>query len=240
MCPSKYQRFRGRIVVKQKTLFDEWPERYDEWFETPIGKVVKEVEAGLILGFLNPEPEDRVLDAGCGTGVFTLDILTAGARVTGIDISRPMLNYAGRKTANHPFFGVQGDILHLPFHDSCFDKAVSITALEFIADAGSAVDELFRVTRPGGCVVVATLNSLSQWAVRRNVRPKEGEECLWESAFFRSPNELLALSPWKGMAKTVIHFKEDDDPEQAIKIERLGQFRRLDTGAFVAIRWEKP
>ncbi len=226
--------------MNQKTLFDEWPARYDEWFETSIGKVVKEIEAELIREFLNPEPEDRVLDAGCGTGIFTLDILAAEAQVVGIDISRPMLSYASSKTANHPFFGVQGDMLRLPFHDNCFDKAVSITALEFIADGRSAVDELFRVTRSGGCVVVATLNSLSHWAVRRKAKPQEGEEHVWESAFFRSPNELLACSPWKGVAKTIIHFQEDDDPEQAIEIERLGQSRSLDTGAFVAVRWEKP
>lgn len=226
--------------MKQKTLFDEWPERYDEWFETSIGKVVKEVEAELILEFLNPEPEDKILDAGCGTGIFTLDILTAGAQVVGLDISRPMLSYAISKAANHSFFGVQGDMLRLPFQDDYFDKAVSITALEFIADAKSAIDELFRVTRPGGCVVIATLNRLSPWAVRRNVKPQEGEEHVWESAFFRSPNELLALNPLKGVAKTIIHFQEDDDPEQAIEIERLGQSRNLDTGAFVAIRWEKP
>jgi len=225
--------------MNQKTLFDEWPERYDAWFETSIGKVIKEAEAELILEFLNPGPEDRILDAGCGTGIFSLDILVAGAQVTGIDISRPMLSYACSKTMNHPFFGVQGDMLRLPFHDNCFNKAVSITALEFIADASSAVDELFRVAQPGGCVVVATLNSLSHWAIRRNVKPQEGEAHIWESAFFRSPNELLALSPRKGMAKTIIHFREDDDPEQAIKIERLGQSQSLDTGAFVAIRWEK-
>ena len=225
--------------MKQKTLFDEWPARYDEWFETSIGKVVREVEAELIREFLNPEPEDRVLDAGCGTGIFTLDILATGSQVTGIDISRPMLGYASSKTANHPFFRVHGDMLRLPFHDNYFDKAVSITALEFIADARSAVDEMFRVTRPGGCVVVATLNSLSDWAVRRKAKPQEGEEHVWESAFFRSPNELLALSPCKGVVKTIIHFQEDDDPEQAIEIERLGQSRNLDTGAFVAVRWEK-
>ena len=97
--------------MDQKTLFDAWPERYDQWFTTPIGKVIKEVETELVLEFLNPGSEDSVLDAGCGTGVFTLDILAAGARVTGIDISRPMLGYTFDKTANHPFFGVQGDLL---------------------------------------------------------------------------------------------------------------------------------
>jgi len=131
-------------------LFDEWPERYDQWFTTPVGKLVKEIEGELIHELLNPKPEDKVLDAGCGTGIFTLDFLAAGGQVVGLDISRPMLSFAGKKTAGYSFFKVQGDMLHLPFKDNSFDKAVSITALEFIADAKSTVDELFRVTRPGG------------------------------------------------------------------------------------------
>ena len=34
-----------RIMMTKKMLFDEWPERYDQWFTTPIGKMVKEIEA---------------------------------------------------------------------------------------------------------------------------------------------------------------------------------------------------
>ena len=184
-------------------LFDDWPARYDAWFETPIGKAVRKYEAGLISELLSPRPEENVLDAGCGTGVFTLDILDAGANVTGIDISGPMLNLARKKTAVYRFSGVRGDMLCLPFRDNCFDRAVSITALEFIADARRAVNELFRVTCPGGCVVVATLNSLSPWAVRRKMEPRDGEQDVWESAIFRSPDEVLALSPCPGVTGTV-------------------------------------
>ncbi|GAG38438.1 unnamed protein product [marine sediment metagenome] len=41
------------------------------------------------------------------------------------------------------------------------------------------------------------------------------------------------------MAKTAIHFQKDDNPDQAMKIEQLGRSQKLDTGAFVAVRWEK-
>jgi hypothetical protein len=89
-------------------------------------------------------------------------------------------------------------------------------------------------------VVVATLNSLSSWAVHRKTKPQDNEEHVWESAFFRSPDELLALSPCKGVARTAIHFEEGDNPDEVAEIERLGRSRRLRTGAFVAVRWEKP
>lgn len=218
-------------------LFDDWAERYDRWFTTPVGALVKEYETVVVLDFLEPGPGEVILDAGCGTGIFTRDILERGAAVTGLDISEPMLAVAKDKLKDYPFTAVPGDMLALPFPDSGFDKAVSITALEFIADGQKAVDELFRVTRPGGCVVVATLNSLGTWAARR--RAREGKHVL-ENAFYRSPDDLLALGPVKGTVRTAVHFPQDDNPETAAEKERAGQAANLVTGAFAAVRWIKP
>jgi len=226
--------------VTDKMLFDEWPERYEEWFSTAIGRLVKETECRLVLEMLDPRAGERIFDAGCGTGVFTLDYLEAGAEVVGLDISRPMLDLAVKKAAGYPFSAVQGDMLSLPFGDGFFDKAVSVTALEFIEDANRAVGELFRVTRPGGLIVVATLNSLSPWATRRRAKTQRGQSHVLEGAFFRSPDELLACSSAEGTVRSVIHFQKDDPPELALEIERLGQSQGLDTGAFVAARWVKP
>ena len=224
--------------MTEKKLFDEWPERYDQWFTTGIGKIVKNIEAELIHELLNPLPGEEVLDAGCGTGIFSRDFLAEGVRVVGLDLSGPMLNRAVKKTAGYSFFGVRGDILHLPFKDNSFDKVISVTAFEFIADARSAVDELFRVARPRGSVVVATLNRLSPWADRREKAGQEGH--ILEEAFFRSPDELLACSPFQGIAKTAVHFHKDVHPDRAREIEHLGRSQGLDTGAFAAVRWEKP
>ena len=147
--------------MKQTQLFDEWPETYDRWFTTSIGSLVKHYETKLILDFLKPGSGEFILDAGCGTGIFTSDIRAAGSRVIGLDLSLPMLRYGKKKAGRVPCEVVVGDVLALPFPGEVFDKVVSITALEFVANARSAVDELFRVTRRGGCVLVATLNSLS-------------------------------------------------------------------------------
>jgi ubiquinone/menaquinone biosynthesis C-methylase UbiE len=237
--PSKNSLIK-RTEMTDKMLFDEWPERYEDWFSTPIGKLVKETECRLVIEMLQPGPGEVIFDAGCGTGVFTLDYLAAGANVVGLDISAPMLQSAVKKAARYPFSAVQGDMLYLPFKDNCFDKTASVTALEFIEDARKAVDELFRVTRPGGLVVVATLNSLSPWAARRKAKTLRGQRHILEGAFFRSPDELLSCSPVKGSAGTVVHFQKNDSPEEAVKIERAGQLQGLTTGAFVAVRWVKP
>ncbi len=188
--------------VTNKTLFDGWPERYEAWFATPVGRLVKDTECRLILEMLSPLKGEKILDAGCGTGVFTLDYLDAGAEVVGLDISGPMLAVAEEKAADYPFVAVQGDMLALPFPDDSFDKAVSVTALEFVEDGRGAIDELFRVTRPGGVVVVGTLNSLSPWAARRRAKTERGERHVLEDAFFRTPDELLALGEDYGWQQT--------------------------------------
>ena len=220
-------------------LFDEWPETYDRWFTTPIGALVKQYEAELILDLLKPASGELILDAGCGTGIFTSDILAAGSCVIGLDLSLPMLRHAREKAGRSPFEVVVGDILKLPFPVEIFDKVVSITALEFVSEAGGAIDELFRVTRRGGCVVVATLNSLSPWATRRKEEARKGHK-LFQKAFFRSPDEMLSLVPVHGVAKTAIHFQKDDDPKEAADIEYDGRSKGLNTGAFVSVRWQKP
>ena len=222
----------------KRQLFDQWPRAYDRWFSTPIGSLVKKYEAELILDLLKPEKGEVILDAGCGTGIFTLDILSSGSKAIGLDISLPMLIQAGKKLKEFPFRMVLADMLHLPFPESLFDKVVSITALEFIWDAEAAVRELFRVTRGGGIIVVATLNSLSPWASKRMAEAKE-RHSIFEKAIFRSPDDLRSLAPVRGVAKTAIHFQKEDDLKEAIHIEREGQRKNLKTGAFVAVRWEK-
>ncbi len=223
----------------QEQLFDQWPETYDNWFATPIGALVKKFEGELILDLLRPHQGEKILDAGCGTGVFTLDILSSGAFVVGLDLSLPMLIRAGQNLKTAHFQTVLGDMIHLPFRANTFDKVVSVTALEFIQDARKTISELFRVVKGRGSVVVATLNSLSPWAARRKAKARI-RSSIFEKAIFRSPDELRSLAPVQGIVKTAIHFQKDETPQKAIQSEIEGQRQSLETGAFVIVRWEKP
>jgi ubiquinone/menaquinone biosynthesis C-methylase UbiE len=225
-------------MKREKAVFDEWPEKYDQWFETPIGSLVRKYESELILNFLNPAPGEMILDAGCGTGVFTKDIVSSGSQVIGLDISFPMLRRAREKSGGVRFHPIWGDISTLPFREESFDKVVSITALEFISEAKSAVADLFRVTKRGGVVIVATLNSSSPWAARRREEARKGHS-IFSKAVLRSPDDLLALAPVHGLVKTAIHFDKEDSPEKAVEVEREGQTKGWMTGAFAVVRWLK-
>ena len=226
-------------MTREQAIFDEWPEKYDQWFTTPIGTLVKKYESELILNFLNPAPGEMILDAGCGTGVFTRDIVSSGSQVIGLDISLPMLRRARENAGGGSFHPIWGDISTLPFREESFDKVVSITALEFIAEAKSAVAELFRITKRSGVVVVATLNSRSPWGARRKEEARKGHS-IFSKAVLRSPDDLLSLSPANGVVRTAIHFGKEDSPEKAVEVEREGQIKGSMTGAFAAVRWLKP
>ena len=219
-------------------IFDDWPEKYDQWFTTPIGRLIHRYESELVCDMLKPMPGEKILDAGCGTGVFTRELVQAKSCVTGIELSLPMLLRAQEKMDSSFFLKVLGDMSELPFAANTFDKVMSITAIEFIKDARQAVAELFRVTRPAGTIVVATLNHKSPWAERRKEKAKRGHT-LFKTAIFRSPAELRRLSPARAEIKTAIHFEKHQDPARAAEIEAKGMISGCDTGAFIAIKWVK-
>ncbi|MGA8179135.1 MAG: class I SAM-dependent methyltransferase [Desulfobacterales bacterium] len=220
-------------------IFNDWPEKYDLWFETPMGRLIKGYEGKLLIEMLKPALGEVILDAGCGTGIFTADILETGAWVVGLELAPAMLGRALIKFSGRAFKSVIGDIQRLPFADASFTKTISVTAVEFIPDARIAVEELFRVTKPGGTIVVATLNSLGPWARQRKAAAQKGHP-LFRHAIFRSPDEIKGLSPVEGIIQTAIHFEKNDDLQIAPEIEKSGNETGLKTGAFLAARWIKP
>ncbi len=224
----------------EKQLFDNMPDKYTAWFKTPIGELVMDTEKSMTMNLLAPSENENILDVGCGSGIFTEFFIDSGAKLTGLDISVPMILDAQSRLAGKPFASVAGTMYQLPFLNDAFDKTVSITALEFVPDAQKAVDEMFRVTKPGGWVVVSTLNSLSSWADRRKKAALDDEHSVFREAYFRSPDELRALSPIQGKLRTAVHFSKHEDPAIAAEQEQAGIKRGIETGAYVIIAWQKP
>lgn len=225
--------------MNETKVFDQWPDKYDAWFKTPIGRLIRKYESDLILKMLIPSSGEHILDAGCGSGVFSGDLISAGCEVFGLDLSLPMLIRSAEKHAGTSLCLSQGRLEHLPFANNAFHKTVSITAIEFIEDARAVLQELFRVTRPGGIIVVGTLNSSGPWAERRKISGKQGHP-IFQKVHFRSPEEMTALSEMKGVVESAIHFRKEDTPEGAEIAESEGRKRGLKTGAFLAVRWRKP
>lgn len=103
-----------------------------------------------VLELLAPEPGERILDLGCGTGQLTSEMAQAGAEVVGVDCSPSMIDAARR---NFPGirFEVQ-DAAALPFHAE-FDAVFSNAALHWVRDQPAAVAGIARALKPGGRLV---------------------------------------------------------------------------------------
>jgi demethylmenaquinone methyltransferase / 2-methoxy-6-polyprenyl-1,4-benzoquinol methylase len=94
-----------------------------------------------------------VLDLAAGTGTSSRAFVRRGARCVACDFSLGMLTVGSRKPAAGLAF-VAGDALTLPFRDGIFDVVTISFGLRNVADTGQALRELFRVTRPGGRLVI--------------------------------------------------------------------------------------
>ena len=111
----------------------------------------------------------KVLDIGCGSGVYIQEFLKMGFDCTGIDISADMLE-ACRKIVHadeHPdrIHLSQGEVEHLPFRDQEFDLVICIGVLGYLLTDEKALVELKRIVKPGGYLLVNLTNMYSSSAI---------------------------------------------------------------------------
>lgn len=130
---------------------------------------------------------DRVLDVGCGPGRFSMEMARLGAAITALDISRGQLQLAREKLDEARHMDkvgglVQADAAHLPVGQQ-FDVVVGYGgALSYVCEQRqAAADELVRVTRPGGTLLVSVMSRFGAVAniVRRPALPVLNDPDEW-------------------------------------------------------------
>lgn len=160
----------------------------------------KEVSRRLVADFAQlPEPPDRLLDIGCGTGFTSLDAARRwpAARVCAIDIALPMAREsrkAGIKAV------AVADAALLPFREGAFDAVVSSLAFQWAAAAPGFFGGTARVLRPGGRLFFATLAE-GTLAELREAYAAACMECTGRTASFlplAAPGRLALLMEREG------------------------------------------
>lgn len=112
-----------------------------------------------LLRALNDVPVPRVLDVATGTARLPVALLRKPdfqGRVIGLDLSWQMLTLAQRKARRYGLrlHLIRQDAALLPFADNTFDAVTCVEALEFLANPRHALQEMSRVLRPGGVLLV--------------------------------------------------------------------------------------
>jgi SAM-dependent methyltransferase len=161
LSPAEIEKIRETVVG----MYSEHP-----W---PLNRDADE-EMGWRLKSLGIVPDDyqgkRVLDMGCGTGEYALWYAMHGAgQVTGIDLAAGSLAIAGQRQQESGVKNVEFlkmDILDCSLPDNHFDYSYSVGVLHHTGDPFGGFQQLVRVTRPGGVVIVSLYNAYSRRVLR--------------------------------------------------------------------------
>jgi ubiquinone/menaquinone biosynthesis C-methylase UbiE len=159
----------------------------EQWFlGLPLGRALELVPAPL------------VLDVATGTGRLPRALLRQPpfeGRVIGLDLSRRMLCEAVRRTAQFAdrLTFIWQDASELPFKDGVFDAVTCLEALEFVPDPRHLLDELIRVLRPGGVLLVTNrIGPDARFLPGRAFPPTRFEQMLAEL-----PLEQIVTKTWQ-------------------------------------------
>jgi SAM-dependent methyltransferase len=115
---------------------------------------VHEFARRAILGALDLQPGDRLLDVGCGGGLLLRDAASAGAVVTGLDHSEEMVKLARELVPGAVV--TLGEAERLPFADASFTAVSMSVVFFFFADPVAVLRECARVLEPGGRLAIFT------------------------------------------------------------------------------------
>ena len=161
-------------------------ERVWNW-GTPAGRLRARRRAEIIAGGADLKPGMRILEIGCGTGNFTERFAVFGAKIIAVDISEDLLAEArGRNLPNVTF-------VCKPFEefgaDGPFDAIIGSSILHHL-EIKPALEEIFRLLKPGGVMSFAEPNMLNpQIIIQKNIRwiKERLGDSPDETAFFRGP-----------------------------------------------------
>lgn len=126
-----------------------------------------------------------VLELGCGGGTYVRFLAAHGFRAVGLDYSLPSLTRARAADPDGAGRYIAGEAYALPFDDAAFDLVVCIGVLQALGRPQRALDEMARVTRPGGWLVVEALNGRAPAALARRAA----------AAVRRTPQRVRAYEP---------------------------------------------
>ncbi len=179
--------YLGRRVVIW--LYDLYAKRYDN---------IKEFESDFetaflarpLLSELDHYHAPIVLDIATGTGRLPkalFDHVDFHGKVTAIDLSRKMLKFASQKLA-YELKSDQLQLMHspaenLPFLDDYFDVVTCLEALEFMVSSHTVLEEIVRVTRPGGIILLTNRQGRDAKLMFTKTQSHEAFQAMLENTF---------------------------------------------------------
>ena len=171
---------RARGNERRRAEYGEDTERYDR----EAARVERWLFGSGHRGWACSMATGTTLEVAVGTGL-NFPLYRPGALLTGVDLSPEMLTLARRRATElgRPVELVLGDAQELPFADAAFDTVLSTYAMCSVPDLVQTIDEMHRVLRPGGRLILVD-------HIRSSVRPIFWIQRLMERSPKRIDGEL--------------------------------------------------
>lgn len=179
------------------------------WKSLDQGKLSLYIEnfddsADLMIDSLLKHGCNSLCDAGCGCGVYALKLAKHGFSVSGFDISEDAVKQAKRLLSEngYPTQGFRcADVLSTGYTDGFFDAVVARDVLDHmpIQDGAAAVEEMLRIVRPGGCVLMTLDGTDEEYESEPHTVNSDGDYLFsggkWNGMVFHpySPEEIDRL-----------------------------------------------
>ena len=139
-----------------------WAEIYST--ESVLG-LIQQRRMALVLEWIDElalPRESRILEVGCGAGLTTLELARRGYTVHATDSSKAMVERTLRGVIESDLGDrvkvFRGDVYSLPFEDDMFTLVFAIGVMGYLESPDGAVREMARVVKPGGYVILSSLN----------------------------------------------------------------------------------
>ncbi len=187
---------------------------------------------------VNPQQGERILDLAAGTGTSSVSLSKSGAHVVAADFSPGMIEVGRRKHGDNFLIEfVEADATKLPFADNEFDAVTMSFGLRNVIEPKKALAELFRVTKPGGRIVICEFSTPPASLVRAGY-----------NMYLRRIMPLFArVSSTNSEAYTYLAESIEDWPDQATLISWMREagftqaaYRNLTAGVVALHRAVKP
>ena len=145
------------------------------WVEAPHPIVTRD----RLRSVLAPEPGERLLEIGPGTGYYTFEMadwVGPQGRVEIFDLQQEFLDHVMRGTGGRAnIVPTQGDATKLPYEDASIDAVILTAVLGEIPDPGAALREIRRVLAPEGRLVIGELFGDPHFTTLSSLRRQSGE-----------------------------------------------------------------
>lgn len=148
-------------------------------------------EARIVIDLLDPKKYEKILDIGCGDGVWYINLKSKGYNVVGIDISKRDLSKLKNRTNLMELSDnvLRCDAQNMCFRSSSFDKIFSICVFEHIPNDNEVLKESNRILKSGGSLIISVPRNDFPYMVKLMVyAPKTIKNLLGTSLIKKSEN----------------------------------------------------